>query len=80
MRRLCAILLGLVAFLLVRLALAEATHGTTYAEKTLGRLQTMCADGTRAVSTYNTTLERGESIVTESPRRECTRHLNPRGQ
>jgi hypothetical protein len=32
-------------------ALATPTHCTTDEERTLGRLQTLCADGTRAVST-----------------------------
>jgi hypothetical protein len=31
---------------------APPTRCTTYEEKTLGRLQTVCDDGTRAVSTY----------------------------
>jgi hypothetical protein len=31
---------------------------TTYEEKTLGRLQTLCDDGTRAVSTWSPTLQR----------------------
>ena len=64
MRRLFALILVALALLLVaclllvRPAMAEATHCTTYQEKTLGRLQTLCADGTRAVSTDNTTLSR----------------------
>jgi hypothetical protein len=37
-------------------ALAGSTRCTTYAEKTLGRLQTLCDDGTRAVSTWSPTL------------------------
>ena len=38
--------------------LAGSVHCTTYEEKTLGRLQTLCGDGTRAMSTYNRTLDR----------------------
>jgi hypothetical protein len=30
---------------------AGTTHCTTYQEKTLGRLQTLCDDGTRAIHT-----------------------------
>jgi hypothetical protein len=51
-------------FLVDILALAGAavvtatTHCTTYQEKTLGRLQTLCDDGTQAVSTCNKTLDR----------------------
>jgi hypothetical protein len=39
-------------------ALAATTRCTTYEEKTMQRLQTLCDDGTRAVSTYNKTLGR----------------------
>jgi hypothetical protein len=53
---------------------------TTYEEKTLGRLQTLCADGTRAVSTWNRTLERWETTVTPPPGQRCTGQLNPRTQ
>jgi hypothetical protein len=55
-----------------------ATRCTTYQEKTLGRLQTLCDDGTRAVSTYNRTLERWDTTITESLKKSCTGHLNPR--
>jgi hypothetical protein len=53
-------------------------HCTTYEEKTLGRLQTVCDDSTRAVSTYNRTLGRWESTVTPPPGKTCTGRLNPR--
>jgi hypothetical protein len=59
-------------------ALAGSVRCTTYEEKTLGRLQTLCDDGTRAVSTYNRTLERWETIITESSRKACTGRLNPK--
>jgi hypothetical protein len=39
-------------------ALAETVRCTTYEEKTLGRLHTVCDDGTHGVSTYNRTLDR----------------------
>jgi hypothetical protein len=69
----------LVAFLLlVRPALAGTTHCTTYQEQTLGRLQTLCDNGTRAVSTYNKTLERWESTITSPPGKICTGRLNPK--
>ena len=57
MRRLFALLLVALALLLVaclllvRPAMAGTPHCTTYQEKTLERLQTVCDDGTRAVST-----------------------------
>jgi hypothetical protein len=67
----------LVAFLLlVRPAWSE-TRCTTYEEKTLGRLHTLCDDGTRAISTYNKTLSRWETTVIESPRTARTGRMNP---
>jgi hypothetical protein len=39
-------------------ALAETVRCTTYEEKTLGRMHTVCDDGTRGVSTNNRTLDR----------------------
>jgi hypothetical protein len=64
MRRLFAIalvalaLLLVACLLLVRPAMAGTPRCTTCEEPTLGRLQTLCDDGTRAVSTWNTTLSR----------------------
>jgi hypothetical protein len=49
-------------------ALAAPTCCTAYEEKTLGRLQTLCDDGTRAISTYNKTLERWDTRVMPPPR------------
>jgi hypothetical protein len=48
----------LVAFLLLVRPAWSATRCTTYQEKTLGRLQALCDDGMRAISTYNRTLGR----------------------
>jgi hypothetical protein len=48
--------------------LAGSVRCTTYAEKPLGRLHTLCDDGTRAISTDNKTLSRWETTITESPR------------
>jgi hypothetical protein len=59
-------------------ALAGPVRCTTYEEKTLGRLQTLCDDGTRAISTYNRTLSRWESTVTPPPGQRCTGRLNPK--
>jgi hypothetical protein len=50
-------------------ALAGATRCTTSEVKSLGRLQTLCDDGTRATHTYNKTLARWESTVTPPPDR-----------
>jgi len=68
----------LAAFLLLVRPAWSATRCLTYQEKTLGRLQTLCADGTRAVSTYHKTLERWETTITESPKKTCTGRLNSR--
>jgi hypothetical protein len=74
MASLVALLVGLTS-----LGLAAALNCTTYQEKTLGRLQTLCSDGTRATSYWNRTLERWETTVQPAPgaRRSCTtqRHL-----
>jgi hypothetical protein len=68
----------LVAFLLLVRPAWAATRCTTSDEKTLGRLYTVCDDGTRGISTYNKALERWESTVTESPKPSpCTGRLNP---
>jgi len=59
--------------------LAAALTCTTYEEKTLGRLQTLCPDGTRATSYWNGTLERWETTVQPAPgtRRSCTTQRHP---
>jgi hypothetical protein len=44
----------------------------------LGHWQTLCDDGTRAVSTYNRTPDRWDTTVTPPPGKTCTGHLNPR--
>lgn len=61
-------------------ALAGRTRCTTYEEKTLNRLQTLCDDGTRAGGTWSPTLQRWQTTITESPRQTCTGSLNPRTQ
>jgi hypothetical protein len=74
----------LAVTLTVLLALASPalagspTRCLTYEEKSLRRLQTLCDDGTRAVSTYNKTLSRWESTITPPPGQHCTGHLNPK--
>jgi hypothetical protein len=74
------IIAGFVGLLgLASPGLGAALTCTTYQEKTLGRLQTLCSDGTRATSYWNGTLERWETMVQPAPgaRRSCTtqRHL-----
>jgi hypothetical protein len=74
------IVAGLVSLLvLVGPNLGAALNCTTYQEKTLGRLQTLCSDGTRAPSYWNRTLERWETTVQPAPgaRRSCTTQRHP---
>src|SRR5919106_6133015 len=60
------------------IALAGSVRCTTYEVKSLGRLETLCSDGTRAVHTYNKTLDRWESTVTPPPGQRCTGQLHPK--
>jgi len=69
------LLLGLISP-----ALAGPVRCQTYPEPTMGRLQTVCDDGTRAVSTWSPTLQRWESTVTPPPGQRCTGQLNLRTQ
>ena len=74
------IITGFVGLLAIaNLGLAAALNCTTYQEKTLGRLQTLCDDGTRAVSHWNKILERWETTVQPAPgaRRSCTTQRHP---
>ena len=59
--------------------LGAALTCTTYPEKTLGRWQTLCSDGTRATSYWNGTMERWETTVQPAPgaRRSCTTQRHP---
>jgi hypothetical protein len=72
--------LALLGLLLASSALAGSMRCTTYEERTMGRLQTVCDDGTRAVSTWNKTLERWDTTITASPKKTCTGRLNSRTQ
>ena len=69
---------GLVLSALASPALASPGRCLTYEEKTMGRLQTLCDDGTRATSTWNRTLQRWETTVTPPPGQTCTGQMNPR--
>jgi hypothetical protein len=51
---------------------------TTYEEKTMGRLQTLYDDGSRAVSTPSPMLQQWQTTITASPRQTCTGQMNPR--
>jgi hypothetical protein len=74
----------IIAGLVGRLGIASPGPGaalncTTYQEKTLGRLQTLCSDGTRTTSYGKGTLERWEMTVRPAPgaRRSCTTPMHP---
>lgn len=72
---------GIVVAPLLLLTLASAalagTRCTSYEEKSLGRLQTLCDDGTKAVSRYNTVIERCETTVAPPAGKTCEGRLNP---
>ena len=59
-------------------ALPDPMRCTTYEEKSLGRWQTLCSDGTRATSTWNRTPSWWESTVTPPPGQTCEGRMNPR--
>jgi hypothetical protein len=61
-------------------ALAGPVRCTTYEEQTLNRLQTLCDDGTRAVSTWSPTLQQWQTTIITSPRQACIGRMNPRTQ
>ena len=44
----------------------------------MNQLYTVCDDGSRAVSTWNRTMDRWESTVTPPPGKTCTGQMNPR--
>jgi hypothetical protein len=58
-------------------ALAGTVRCTTTENTLLNYLETLCSDGTRAVSRWNAILERWETTITTSPRRDCTAQMNP---
>jgi hypothetical protein len=59
---------------------ATPTRCTTYYESMLHRYHTLCADGTRAISMYNKTLGRWDTIITTTPRWDCTGQMNLRSR
>jgi len=69
--------LALLGLLLASPTMAGSVRCTTYEERSMNRLQTICDDGTRAVSTYNRTLQRWDITITESPRQTCTARVHP---
>ena len=71
--------LALLFFALATTALAgDAVRCQTYEEPTLGRLQTLCSDGSRAISTWSPTLQQWTTTVTAPAGKTCTGRLNPK--
>ena len=72
-------LVVLALLFLTSTALAgPAVRCQTHHEPTLNRLQTLCSDGTRAISRYNTVLDRWETSVTPPAGKTCEGRLNPK--
>jgi hypothetical protein len=71
-----ALLLALV-WAMPALAGGSAVRCQTYHERILNRLQTLCSDGTRAVSTWSPTLQQWSMTVTPPPGQTCQGRLNP---
>ena len=55
-----------------------AVRCQTHHEPTLNRLQTLCDDGTRAVSTWSLTLQLWQTTITPPPGWTCTGQVIPR--
>ena len=53
------------------------TRCLTYEEKSLGRLQTLCDDGTRALSIWSPSLQQWTTTVTP-PGQTCAGRLHPK--
>jgi hypothetical protein len=73
--------LAVLSLLLVLASAAgagPAVRCQTYPEPTLGRLQTVCSDGTRAISTWSPTLRQWTTTVTPPPGQTCQGRLNPK--
>jgi pheromone shutdown protein TraB len=76
--RLSPLIIALALLVALTTPALAATRCTTYEEKTIQRLYTVCDDGTRAVSTYNKTLGRWETTITSPLGKTCEGRLNPR--
>jgi hypothetical protein len=74
-----AVTLAVLLLALASLALAGPVRCTTYEEKAMSRLQTIC-DDTRAVSTWSVTLHQWDTTITPPPGKTCTGQMNSRTQ
>jgi hypothetical protein len=72
-----AVTLAALLVVLASPALAGPVRCTTYKEKSMHRLTTLCDDGTRAVSTWSQTLQQWQTTITQSPRQACTGRVHP---
>jgi hypothetical protein len=72
--------LVLLALALASPAGAGPVRCTTVEEPTLNRLQTICSDGTRAVSTWSPTLQQWTTTILPPPGQRCTGVFNPKTQ
>jgi hypothetical protein len=63
-------------------ALADQIRCSTYEDKSSGRWQTLCSDGTRATSYWNGVLGHWETTVQPAPgaRRSCSARMRPQTQ
>jgi hypothetical protein len=69
--------LALALLLLATPAWSGAVRCTTYQERTMQRLQTLCSDGTRATSTWSPSLQTWQTTVTPPPGQTCQGRFNP---
>jgi hypothetical protein len=70
------VVLPVLRLVLASPALAGPMRCTTYEEKTLKRLQTLCDNGTCAASTWSPTLQQWTTTVTPPPGQTCIGRLN----
>jgi hypothetical protein len=52
-------------------------HCTTTYDALLARWETVCDDGTRAITRHDQLLDRDETTIMSGPRRACTGQRNP---
>jgi hypothetical protein len=69
-----------LVLLLASPALAGPVRCQTDHEPTLNRLQTLCSDGTRAVSTWSPTLQQWTTTVTPPPGKPDTGRYHPKAR
>ena len=63
----CTLALAVLLVLGSGITLARSVRCTTYEEKAMQRLQTLCSDGTRATSSWSSSLQAWQTTVTPPP-------------